>query len=583
MTLFPILTQQKKVPFLWIVLMNFSWFVGLYTMFVVGTALPFTMRRFTDDTRLMSLVTSVGLWFGIILGPLVNYISDRIWTRFGRRRPFMLVAICGTLLSMFSIPFMPALSPLIMVVVVSSILGDVGSTQEPLWLEVIPSSQRGTAVAVRTLMISMASLLFFQIMFAQFDFVYHLPGGMTLTGEQMCYLSAGILQLLYLLLLAFGIREVKPDGVTLQHPAEIRSEQLLNAIEGIFAERRWWHYLFLCPLPAPWMLALAERSRQRWVMLLLFPSAFLARFIRDVFCETRWWWIYMFYIAGTFMTAGGGFANLMLVEQFHYSKPRIALTGLPGMIIGNAVIIPFMGWYADRLPRIPVWLLGGLAAGGGTGLWYFMTLWGDVPKLDLPPFWAMMVMLVLATVAVGAFEILLFQGLRSLNPAANPRIWAWLLNMVKTLLGIALTYAIIKLSSGSVPSMTNWYLMMCICGAMGILTIVSGPLYYDFLPKDKIGTISSGCGLLSTTVSAVISTFVGVWIFYFTKWSSGHEATSATQDYSSYLVMQLMFGMITIVFTAVFFYRFMKGRIVEYGRLGLNSTDPAPENHSSMV
>ena len=118
---------------------------------------------------------------------------------------------------------------------------------------------------------------------------------------------------------------------------------------------------------------------------------------------------------------------------------------------------------------------------------------------------------------------------------------------------------------------------------MGILTIVSGPLYYDFLPKDKIGTISSGCGLLSTTVSAVINTFVGVWIFYFTKWSSGHEATSATQDYSSYLVMQLMFGMITIVFTAVFFYRFMKGRMVEYGRLGLNSTDPTPENHSSMV
>lgn len=574
MSLFPIRTQQPKVPFLWILLMNFSWFVGLYSMFVLGTVLPFTMRRFTDDTRLMSLVGSVGLWFGIVLGPMVNYISDRIWTRFGRRRPFMLVALCGSLLALFAIPFIPALSPLIMVVVISSILGDVGSTQEPLWLEVIPSAQRGTGVAVRTLMISIASLLFFQIMFAQFDFVYHLPGGITLTGEQTCYLSAGVMQFLYLILLAFGIRELRPEGVKLQEPGEIRSDQLLAAIEGIFAVKRWWHYLLLSPLPVPWMLAMARQSRQRWVMLLVFPAAFTVRFIRDVFGDGRWWWVYLFYISGSFMTSGGGFANLMLVEQFHYSKPLIALTGWPGIILANVMVTPFMGWFSDRLPRIRPWVLGTIAAVCATGLWRFMKLWLAVPVTELPPFWAMMVIALLALLAVGSAIILCFQSLRTLAPHLNPRIWAWLLNIVMLMTMVTATYTVIRLSGG-VPRMTNWFLLMCLGGGAGVLTIVGGPLYYDFLPKDKIGTISSGCGLLSTTVTALINTFVGVWIFYFTKWTGG-VAGSAAQDYSSYMLMQILFGVVTLTLAAVFMVRFLKGRMAEYGRLGLNSTDPIP-------
>lgn len=569
----PMVTQQKRVSFLWILLTNLSWFVGLYTMFVLGTTLPFTMRRFTTDTRVMSLVSSVGLWFGIVLGPMVNYISDRIWTRFGRRRPFLLVATGGTLFSLFTIPFMPALAPLIMVVVISSILGDVGSTQEPLWLELIPPDQRGKGIAVRTMMTSMASILFFQIMFAQFKNEYHL-GGLMLTGEQVCYLSAGVLQLGYLLLLAFGIREAKPEGVRLQHPGEIRSEQLLGAIEGAFATRAWWHYLLLSPLPTPWMLALAERTRQRWIMFLLFPSAFTVRFVRDVFCEGRWWWIYLFYITGNFLTSGGGFANLMLVDQFHYDVKNIAMTGWPMMIMANLLVTPFMGWFADKVPRIPVWLLAGLCVLAGSGLWFFMPLWAAVPKLELPPFWAMVVISLLGVVGMGSFMILCFQSLRLLAPQTNPRLWAWFLHLMNGLVMVITTFTVIRLSPDHTPSMTNWFLIMCIGAGMGVMWIVGGPLYYDFIPRDKIGNISAGCGLVSTTICALLNTFVGVWIFYFTRWTTGNLDPKAPQDYSSYLLMQATFGLVTLTLAILFVVRFVKGRMVEYGRLGLNSTDP---------
>ena len=578
--LLPVLTQQKRVPFLWIVLMNLTWFIGIYTMFVVGTVMPFTLRRFTDDTRLISVVCSVGLWFGIVLGPLVNYVSDRIWTRFGRRRPFMLVAVCGSLLATLSIPFIPSLAPLILVVVISSILGDVGSTQEPLWLEVIPPGQRGQGFAIRAWAVQMSSVLFFQLMFAQMDRRYQF-GTFTLTGEQVCYLSAAVLQFCFFILLAFLVREIRPAGVYLREPGEIQSAHLLRVIHGAFAERRWWHYLLLSPLPAPWMLRFATKTKQHWILLLLFPVAFLVRFMRDVFGEKRWWWIYVFYVSGMFITVGGNFANLMLVEQFHYSKPNIALTGWPTMILSMALITPFMGWFADRLPRIrPLWL-GTVSLGGGVGLWYCYQRWAGVPKLELPPFWVMMVLATLATVSTGAFAIWCFQGIRRFAPNVNPRIWAWVLCNFKAMLLVSITYTAIKVfSSDGVPSITLWFVLMCLNTGISCLYIVAGPLYYDLLPKDKIGTLSSGGGLLSTTLNAIVSTLVGTWIFYYTKWSTG---STVTKDYSSYMLMQILLGSLTLGLTVLFAYRFLKGRMVEYGRLGLNSTDPLTPPDQSPV
>lgn len=571
--LFPMLTQQAKVPLVWIALINFLWFTGLYTLFVISTALPFTMRRFTDDTRLMSLVGSVGLWFGIVLGPLVNYISDRIWTRFGRRRPFILVAVCGALLAMVCIPFMPALAPLIMVVVVSSILGDVGSTQEPLWLEVVPPSQRGTGVAIRVLAINMAGVLFFQVMFAQFDRRYQF-GGLALTGEQMCYLLGAFFQFCFLLLIAFGIREVRPGGVQLRHPGEVRSEQLLGTIRRAFAARRWWHYLLCSPLPVPWMIGLAERSGQRWLLLLLFPAAFAVRYCRDVFGEGRWWWVYLYYISGTFLTSGGGFVNLMLVEQFHYDKPRIALTGVPLVILGNLVMTPFLAWFSDRLPRFSPWLLGALTCGCGAALWHFLGWWSHVPTLELPPFWAMMILATLIALTTGAGLIWLFQIARGLTPGMNPRVWAFGLNTLAIMAITVVTYATIRASDGHVPRMTVWFALLCAASGIQCLSITAGPLLYDLIPKDKLGTLSSGFGLLATVVSALISTLVGPWIFYFTKWTTG--SATAPKDYSSFYLMQVAFGLITIGLTVMLVHRFIKGRMVEYGRLGLNADDPVP-------
>lgn len=522
----PIQTQRDRIPFIWVILINIPWFIGLYSLFVTGTALPLTLRRYTDSTFLIGLLTSVGLWFGIILGPTVNYISDRIWSRFGRRRPFLLVAAFGSLLAMVFIPFMPSLTPIILLVVISSILGDVGSTQEPLWLEVIPPAQRGSGIAVRILFVNMASLYFFQIMFAQWDAVYHpvvFGYPLELRGEQMCYLMAAFMQIIHIGLLLFIYREVKPAGVTLHRIGDLKQE---------------------------------------------FPFVFYIKFFRDVYTDRRWWWIYLFYITGTFIGPSLGlFNNFMLIEQFQYSKPLISLTGLPPMIFSNLLVTPFMGWFADKLPRLPWFALAAIIVGCVFGLDWNYHQYLPADPLDLPPFWeGMMVLCLLGTLGGSCTLLLLFQICRWIFPAANPRMWAWLLGSVNVL-GLAIvTYLIIQSTPGNVPPMTLWFLIMCIGNGTGCMAIVAGPLLYEFIPKDKLGTISSGFGLINTALGAALQTLTGAWVGWFSN------------DYSSAYLLLFVMSIFTFICSFIFIRGSLSGRVVEYGRLGLNSTDTPPPN-----
>jgi hypothetical protein len=419
-------------------------------------------------------------------------------------------------------------------------------------------------------------------MFAQFDSKYALPAGLTLDGEQVIYLSAAFLQAGYFIFLAFFVREVRPAGGILYHPEDIRSDKLVGMIRETFQETRWWHYLLLSPLPAPIMLRLAQLRGFHWLNILLFPWSFLLRFLQDVFGETRWWWIYLFVLAGALHSSGARnpFGTLMLVDQFHYSKSNIALTGLPVMILSNVLVTPFMAWYADRLPRIPVILLGGAMALSAGALYFLLQFWSNIPKLDLPPVWGMMLIALSAFVGSGALILLCFQSLRGIAPSANPRIWAWLLLNIKTVVYSTLTYIYIKtLATDGVPSITVWFLLMCSTNGISCLHIVTGPLLYDFMPKDKIGTLSSGFGLLNTALGAVLTTTFGNWIYYVSRWTSG--GTTKT-DYTSTYLLQILLGSSGLVLVGFIFVRMLSGRMIEYGKLDLNSNQtpaspkPAP-------
>src|SRR5215831_8344261 len=55
--------------------------------------LPPVLKAFGAPDLLIGLLSSTRSIEGAVIQPTIGAMSDRIWTRFGRRRPFILVAI----------------------------------------------------------------------------------------------------------------------------------------------------------------------------------------------------------------------------------------------------------------------------------------------------------------------------------------------------------------------------------------------------------------------------------------------------------------------------------------------------------
>src|SRR5579859_6063704 len=55
--------------------------------------LPSVLKAFGAPDLLIGLLSSTRSIEGAVIQPTVGALSDRIWTRFGRRRPFMIVGI----------------------------------------------------------------------------------------------------------------------------------------------------------------------------------------------------------------------------------------------------------------------------------------------------------------------------------------------------------------------------------------------------------------------------------------------------------------------------------------------------------
>jgi MFS family permease len=543
-------TQQDRVPFSWMLLINMTWFTTMLAMFVISVGLPFSLRRFTDDTRLIGFVTTIGSIMGIVIGPLCNYLSDRLWSRWGRRRPFLIVSKIGTLLALVLIPYMPSLAPLVLLVVVSSLMGDVGSTFEPLWLEIIPPDQRGRGFVMRNWMIQLAVFIFFQILFAQWWGVhdlseYGLPAW-SITGEQLTYAVGAVLIVFNLVLLTWLIKEVKPVGVNLKPLRELD----LN------------------------------------------PIRFVKSYFVDVFGDRRWWPIFLLYVAPSFAGfAGASFQNLMLVEQFGFNNGDIAQTGLPPMVVGMTLGTLFWGWQADRFKVFSRWSLIVVSGLAGWVSWLLVQwsclgtplprwlpagvreilrnagLGGPAP-LGLPDLSIMFVLAITIPIACAAFGLLLMQELNRRDAKQNPRLWPWLLQGFLGLAGLLLTIAYLTWgASDHRPTIAVWYALGLLTSSLACLGPMAGPLFYELLPADKIGTISSGCGLLSTALGALGGNVAGFWIYYYTEWWLG----GGSKDYASVMILSAITSLIAVALMMRFFFKLRNGELIEYGRLKLNS------------
>ena len=281
----------------WVFFIILPWAAILFKQQVMGSAFIFSLKKFVDNPAGLTFILSLPAFIAMVVAPINSFLSDRVWTRYGRRKPFIVVSWIGIIAGLLMMPLATNMYWLIAAYLLYNLFNDIGaSPTEVIKQEVVPPHQRGRATAIMQWISNFNSLLFFYIALGRFDEVQFMRG-FSLDGETAIYWSGGMMIIVMLFLVMLGIKETDPKS-------EFRGQKLSfgNFFRGL-ADRELWP-----------------------VYTLIFASAML--------------------------TSGlGAMTNLLYTEQWNYTKQDVGLNVAVGTTI-NLVLIIFIGFFADKFNRL---------------------------------------------------------------------------------------------------------------------------------------------------------------------------------------------------------------------------------------
>src|SRR5207253_8706414 len=106
--------------------------------------LPSILKASGAPDLVIGLLSSTRSIEGALIQPTVGALSDRVWTRFGRRRPFMLVGIPLSAVFFVAGAFANSLLPLALVIFLFSIFFNVAvDPYTALLADITPLEHRG--------------------------------------------------------------------------------------------------------------------------------------------------------------------------------------------------------------------------------------------------------------------------------------------------------------------------------------------------------------------------------------------------------------------------------------------------------
>src|SRR5687768_14131475 len=76
---------------------------------ITNNLVPLTCRHFTENAFIIAAILATNRLFGFLVQPYVCWKSDYVRTRYGRRRPFFLVGLPITLVSLLLVGLLPVL------------------------------------------------------------------------------------------------------------------------------------------------------------------------------------------------------------------------------------------------------------------------------------------------------------------------------------------------------------------------------------------------------------------------------------------------------------------------------------------
>lgn len=315
--LFPMVTRRRNIPWLWVILFAYPAASCALVEQISNVAMPFTMRKFIADPALIVFLGSINIAFNFIVAPWAAWKSDNIWTRFGRRRPFIMAGYSLLAISMILMPLAPNIAMLTTCIVIYQFCNDFGYSGPwtPLYYEMIPSHQRGRAVVIKRLGSVLAKVGFNLVLIGQFDKIHAKDldwtfglkpeWALSLTGEMMVYWVGAIAAILVVAQMLFLVREAKPPG---------------------------------------------EIERKRFS-----PMAY----IKTVLGEKQYRMLFLLMFCGLALTAGlGQLQPLLITEQFHYSKTILGQMASITLAIEIGLILPLALFFLDRFDRFRVFQIG---------------------------------------------------------------------------------------------------------------------------------------------------------------------------------------------------------------------------------
>lgn len=303
--------------------MTLPWISFFYIENVSAVPLTFTLRRFIDNPALIAFVASLNVAFNFLVGMVTSYMSDRIWTPLGRRRPFLIVGWLGLAVALFFVPLAQNFTTLVILIVIYQFFADVAKPLEPLFNEVVPPAQRGRAATIRSVGQNLMNIVFFAVLVAQFDQLYHFKifrSALTLRGETVLYWVGSASLLAAVGLLWFFVRETPPPQTIANEPFVFR------------------------------------------------------KFFSDIFGRRDRWNVYILYSIPIVSGAGiSVFEPLFRTEQLGFAKAQYGWVATAGTVLNLILFIPAAGFLTDRVPRLRL-LQFCIIARAGLGLVFFIYL-----------------------------------------------------------------------------------------------------------------------------------------------------------------------------------------------------------------
>lgn len=397
------ITRKNWIPWSWVLFASFPFAIMIFAGAIPGMGFTFTLKKFVDNPALITFVLSIGLPITMVVGPTVNYLSDRLWTRFGRRKIFMVASALVTASAILCMPFAPNLPVLIACLILFNVGSALNTTTQPLSNEIIPIPQRGRASSLQYIILTIGNIVFYTFLIGRFDDVRFL-GPLSrilnpMTGEILLYAVFALIVLTLMLMTALGIKEiVPPDRKTMD---EVR-------VNGRFSLRKYLRFFFV-----------------------------------DVF-DRQWMALYMLLFANAMYSLGlGAMTPLLYTEQWGFSKQEMGMN----VAIGAVILIPFAavaGWFLDKFSKMKLYQA--------------------------------------CILIICVIKVLYWVFVQFILPDHRPALWQIIL----------------------------FGEMMAIVGTLSGVAMM--PLYYEYVPRNKMGTAAAGMSLMSNLFGFLAANLTGLWV-----------------------------------------------------------------------